>query len=133
VRETVIASAGQVRLGLEFGNAVARRPHGPRGIPEAKRITTITTASLDYERIAEAFVHPLKLRILALMAEPPPPRAPAEGPPEPGWSPNVLCRALGAPLGNVSYHVRHLEKAGLIELVATKQRRGALEHYYTRA
>jgi predicted transcriptional regulator len=33
----------------------------------------------------------------------------------------------------VSYHVRELEKAGLIELVTTKQRRGALEHYYTLA
>jgi predicted transcriptional regulator len=33
----------------------------------------------------------------------------------------------------VSYHVRQLEKAGLIELVATKPRRGALEHYYTLA
>jgi len=96
-------------------------------------MTTITTAPLDYQRIAEAFVHPLKLRILALMAAPPPPRAPAEGVPEPGWSPNSLCRALGTRLGNVSYHVRQLEKAGLIELVATKQRRGALEHYYMRA
>jgi predicted transcriptional regulator len=33
----------------------------------------------------------------------------------------------------VSYHVRQLENAGLIELVATEPRRGALEHYYTRA
>ena len=94
-------------------------------------MTTLTTAPLAYQRIAEAFVHPLKLRILALMADPPPPRA--EATPEPGWSPNSLYVALGEPLGNVSYHVRQLEKAGLIELVATKQRRGALEHYYTLA
>ena len=96
-------------------------------------MNTITTAPLDYQRIAEAFVHPLKLRILALMAEPPPPRAAPAGSPEPGWSPNSLYLAVGQPLGNVSYHVRHLEKAGLIELVAIKQRRGALEHYYTLA
>ena len=94
-------------------------------------MTTITTAPLDYQRIAEAFVHPLKLRILALMSEPPPPRAVPENSPEPGWSPNSLYVAAGQPLGNVSYHVRELAKAGLIELVATKQRRGALEHYYT--
>jgi DNA-binding transcriptional ArsR family regulator len=93
-------------------------------------MTTLTTAPLDYERIAEAFVHPLKLRILALMAEPPPPRAVSEGAPEPGWSPNGLYVALGDTLANVSYHVRQLEKAGLIELVATRPRRGALEHYY---
>ena len=65
-------------------------------------MTTITTAPLDYQRIAEAFVHPLKLRILSLMAAPPPARAPAERAPETGWSPNSLCRALGAPLGNVT-------------------------------
>ncbi len=96
-------------------------------------MNTIATAPLDYQRIAEAFVHPLKLRILALMAEPPPPPAAPEDRPEASWSPNSLCIAVGEPLGNVSYHVRHLEKAGLIELVATKQRRGALEHYYTLA
>jgi len=96
-------------------------------------MTTLTTAPLDYQRIAEAFVHPLKLRVLALMTEPPPPRAVSQGEPEPGWSPNSLNAALGEPLGNVSYHIRQLEKAGLIELVAVKQRRGALEHYYTLA
>jgi DNA-binding transcriptional ArsR family regulator len=96
-------------------------------------MTTLTTAPLDYRRIAEAFVHPLKLRILALMTEPPAPRSVREGAPEPGWSPNSLYVAVGASLSNVSYHVRELEKAGLIELVATKQRRGALEHYYTLA
>jgi hypothetical protein len=40
---------------------------------------------------------------------------------------------VGASLSNVSYHVRQLAKAGLIELVATRPRRGALEHYYTLA
>jgi DNA-binding transcriptional ArsR family regulator len=96
-------------------------------------MTTLTTAPLDYRRIAEAFVHPLKLRILALMTEPPPPRPVGEGALEPGWSPNSLYVAAGEALGNVSYHVRQLERAGLIELVAVKQRRGALEHYYTLA
>ena len=96
-------------------------------------MSTITTGPLDYQRIAEVFVHPLKLRILALMAEPPPARASAKGLPEPGWSPNSLYVAAGQPLGNVSYHVRQLEKAGLIELVTIKQRRGALEHFYTLA
>ena len=96
-------------------------------------MTTLTNTPLDYRRIAEAFVHPLKLRILALMSEPPPPRPVGKGGPEPGWSPNSLYVAAGEALGNVSYHVRQLEKAGLIELVAVKQRRGALEHYYTLA
>jgi DNA-binding transcriptional ArsR family regulator len=75
-------------------------------------------------------VHPLKLRILALMAEP---SASAGGPGGRAGARLVAQQPLGEPLGNVSYHVRQLEKAGLIELVATKQRRGALEHYYTLA
>ena len=95
-------------------------------------MTTLTTAPLDYRRIAEAFVHPLKLRILTLMAQPPPPRA-EEDTPEPGYSPHRLSIALGEPLGNVSYHIHQLENAGLIKLVAVKQRRGALEHYYNLA
>ena len=94
-------------------------------------MTRLTTAPPDYQRIAEAFVHPLKLRILTLMAQPP---ARAEdGTREPGYSPRGLSIALHEPLGTVSYHVHQLEKAGLIELVAVKQRRGALEHYYTLA
>jgi DNA-binding transcriptional ArsR family regulator len=93
-------------------------------------MTRLTTAPLDYQRIAEAFVHPLKLRILALMAQPSPPQA-EDG--TRGCSPHGLSIALDAPLGTVSYHVHQLEKAGLIELVAVKQRRGALEHYYTLA
>jgi DNA-binding transcriptional ArsR family regulator len=96
-------------------------------------LTTRTAPPMDYQRIAEAFVHPIKLRILALMAGPPPARAPAQHLPEPGWSPNSLYVAVGEPLGNVSYHVRQLQKAGLIQLIATRQRRGALEHYYTLA
>jgi DNA-binding transcriptional ArsR family regulator len=87
-------------------------------------MTTLTTAPLAYQRIAEAFVHPLKLRSLALMAEPPPPRALPEGPAGARVVAPRLCVAVGEPLGNVSYHVRELEKAGLIELVATKPRRG---------
>ena len=46
-------------------------------------------------------------------------------------SPRQLSGELDAPLQNVSYHVRELAKLGLIELVRTTQRRGAIEHHYT--
>ena len=88
-------------------------------------MTTLTAAPLDYQRTAAALVHPLKLRILALMAVPRLPRPVPKDAPEPGWSPNSLSVAAGAPLSNVRYHVRELEKAGLIEFVATKPRRSA--------
>ena len=48
----------------------------------------------------------------------------------PPTSPNRIATELGEPLGNIAYHVRELEKYGCIELVDTKQRRGATEHYY---
>ncbi|OJU86079.1 MAG: hypothetical protein BGO11_04660 [Solirubrobacterales bacterium 70-9] len=45
-------------------------------------------------------------------------------------SPSELTDLLSAPLGNVAYHVRVLEKCGCIEQVATARRRGAVEHYF---
>lgn len=50
-----------------------------------------------------------------------------------GMSPSTLAKELEAPLGNVSYHVRCLANAGILKLVNTKPRRGAVEHYYKRA
>ena len=96
-------------------------------------MTTLTTAPLDYQRVAEASVHPLKLRILALMAEPPPPRAVPEGTPQPGWSPNSLYVTAGQPLGQ-----RELPRPPTGESRPDRARRhqatrGALEHDYTLA
>jgi predicted ArsR family transcriptional regulator len=45
-------------------------------------------------------------------------------------SPNMLAQQLGESLNLVAYHVRVLEKYDCIELVDTKQRRGATEHFY---
>jgi DNA-binding transcriptional ArsR family regulator len=45
-------------------------------------------------------------------------------------SPKDLAGALDEGLSNVSYHVRHLLDGGFLRLVATKPRRGALEHFY---
>jgi DNA-binding transcriptional ArsR family regulator len=65
-------------------------------------------ADLEDPRYAKALAHPLRVRILAMLAE-----------------------HLGATLGTVAYHVRTLERLGLIEMVATHQRRGATEHVYS--
>ncbi len=45
-------------------------------------------------------------------------------------SPVVLAGKLGESLGTVSYHVRTLYDLGLLDLVSTRQRRGATEHIY---
>lgn len=55
---------------------------------------------------------------------------------EDGASPVGLTRALAAgpvrapSLGSVAYHVRILERAGALELVAERRIRGAIEHFY---
>ena len=65
-----------------------------------------------------AMAHPLRARILALL----------DGGGE--RSPVELARELDAPLGVVSYHVRVLADAGLVELARTSARRGAIQHHY---
>ena len=70
------------------------------------------------ERLAKAFSHPLRVRILQRLNE------------SGAGSPNALAQALGEPLGNVSYHVRVLRELNCVELIRTEPRRGALEHFY---
>ncbi len=61
--------------------------------------------------------HPLRTRILAILNE----RT---------SSPSLLSQELNEGLSQVSYHVERLKKLGLIELVKTEPRRGAVEHFY---
>jgi DNA-binding transcriptional ArsR family regulator len=66
----------------------------------------------------KAMAHPLRASCLRLLIE--------RGP----MSPVQLAQDLGEALYNVSYHVRRLEKLDCIELVETRQVRGATEHFY---
>lgn len=66
---------------------------------------------------AKAVAHPLRARILEALAEE-------------SRSPNELAAEFNEPLGNVSYHVVVLRDLGMVELVATAPRRGAIEHFY---
>lgn len=45
-------------------------------------------------------------------------------------SPTEISQELMVPVNKLAYHVRILEKYGCVELVDTKQRRGATEHFY---
>lgn len=67
--------------------------------------------------VAKAFAHPLRVQILIILNEK-------------VASPNMLAQELDQSLNLVAYHVRVLEKYDCIELVDTKQRRGATEHFY---
>jgi DNA-binding transcriptional ArsR family regulator len=72
---------------------------------------------IDDPRYVKALAHPLRIRILAMLADR-------------SASPVQLSGQLDATLGTVAYHVRTLHSLGLVELVDTRQRRGATEHYY---
>jgi DNA-binding transcriptional ArsR family regulator len=77
-----------------------------------KQITEI-----DDPRLVKALAHPLRIHILRILQD----RT---------ASPRELSEELDAKLPNVSYHVRALEALGLLELVRTEPRRGAIEHFY---
>ena len=61
--------------------------------------------------------HPMRARILAAL----------DGR---ELSPVEMAKELGATLGIVSYHVRVLADAGVVELARTTARRGAIQHHY---
>jgi DNA-binding transcriptional ArsR family regulator len=83
-----------------------------RGVERVDPITNI-----DDARYVKAMSHPLRVRILALLDE----RT---------ASPVELAGWLGATLGTVAYHVRTLERMGLIALTRQTRVRGAIEHHY---
>ncbi len=64
-----------------------------------------------------AMSHPMRARILSALSER-------------ELSPVELAKELGASLGVVSYHVRVLADAGVVELSRTTARRGAIQHHY---
>jgi DNA-binding transcriptional ArsR family regulator len=72
---------------------------------------------IDDPRFVKALAHPLRVQILRVLQD----RV---------ASPSEIADELSASLGNVSYHVRFLARADLLELVETRPRRGAIEHYY---
>ncbi|MDE3129989.1 MAG: helix-turn-helix transcriptional regulator [Acidobacteriota bacterium] len=82
-------------------------------MPDQEPVTNITDP-----RWLRAISHPIRIRLLAMLDEEP-------------ASPVILSSKLHQPLGTIAYHVRTLYDLGLLELVSTRQRRGATEHYYT--
>ncbi len=69
------------------------------------------------QNLIKALGHPLRVKILSVLNE----RT---------ISPSDLAEELDVSLSDVSYHVRELLRFEQIELVKTRPRRGAVEHYY---
>jgi DNA-binding transcriptional ArsR family regulator len=76
------------------------------------------TDDITDPRVAKALAHPLRLEILRHLGD----RT---------ASPSEIAAEIGAPLTNVSYHVRKLRSLGLIKLVRKTPKRGVVEHYYS--
>ncbi|MBA3865423.1 MAG: helix-turn-helix transcriptional regulator [Solirubrobacterales bacterium] len=72
----------------------------------------------DENNLLEALRHPLRRRLLRMMAG------------EEAISPRELATALDRPLSNVSYHVRVLAECGAVTLVKTTPVRGSMQHFY---
>lgn len=70
------------------------------------------------ENLLIALRHPLRRRILRVMADGKP------------VSPRELAEALRQPLANVSYHVRVLVQSSAVTLVRTRPTRGSIQHFY---
>jgi DNA-binding transcriptional ArsR family regulator len=78
---------------------------------------TRTSPEVVTQRLAKALAHPLRVQILAALHKE-------------VSSPNQLAGKLNESVSNVSYHVKVLKDFKCLELVKTRQRRGATEHFY---
>ncbi len=72
--------------------------------------------AVETSRRASALLHPLRSRLLALAREP--------------ASSTEMARRLGLPRQRVNYHVRELEKAGLLRAAGRRRRRNLIEQRY---
>ena len=78
------------------------------------------SVQIDWERIARANTHELRISVLEVLA--------LDG--GRTLSPKDLETELQVPLPRVSYHVCELQKQGLVTLVDEQPRRAAIEHFY---
>ena len=93
-----------------------KKPAAEKGKAATKKKQTGSRDVVDHA-LMRGLSHPLRTRILAILNE----RV---------SSPNQLSKELHEGLSQVSYHVEKLTKLGLIEMVKTEPRRGAVEHFY---
>lgn len=70
------------------------------------------------QQLVKALSHPVRVEILEALRD----RV---------ASPNELSREMDSSVGTISYHAKTLVKCGCLELVHTKPRRGAMEHFFS--
>jgi hypothetical protein len=84
-------------------------------IARKQKAKQVQESQLDLHK---ALSHELRVEVLTFLTE----RTKA--------SPVEMSRVLGAPVGDISHHVKQLVKYGCAEEVETRPRRGAVEHFY---
>lgn len=75
---------------------------------------------MNWERLARANTHPLRVSILEVLN--------LDG--GRTLSPKDISLELQAPLSTVNYHVIELRRSSLVKVVDERQVRGAIEHFY---
>lgn len=88
-------------------------------MPPKKQRKTKTASGKEVveNHLVKALSHPVRARALAIFND----RV---------ASPKEIADELGLEIGNVSYHVKTLKDLGCVQLVKTRQVRGATEHFY---
>lgn len=99
--------------------AVKKRATRSKEVELQARLVRAEHEATFWRKLAVAKTHPLQLWILHVLENE-----------LPIVSPKKLEQLSGQSLSSISYHVVELEKKGLIELVKTEPRRGAVEHFY---
>lgn len=77
-------------------------------------------ATINWERLARAGTKELRVSILEILS--------LDG--GRALSPTDMTAELQAHLSNINYHVRELEKIGLVKITRERSVRGATEHFY---
>jgi hypothetical protein len=114
-----------VTWNVQNGNGMGVAAMNGNGIPTSingnGRHSGGESIPVDWERLARATAHPLRVSILEILG--------IDG----GrvLSPSDLSHELQIPLSNTNYHVTELAKSNLIVLVRQRAVRGATEHFYT--
>lgn len=91
---------------------MASRRRRSRSGKQATELSDWTSA------LAKVLAHPIRIEFLQLLAR------------HGELSPRDAAASTGVSLASVAYHVRELAAHGLVALIGTRPRRGAVQHFY---
>jgi DNA-binding transcriptional ArsR family regulator len=78
----------------------------------------VGAAPPTFEQMVKAINHPVRVKTLKVLLNRP-------------ANPSAIATDLDVPLSTVSYHVRVLESAGLVEIIDEEAVRGSVAHFFS--